>query len=109
MFRSKLQKSQRQRFPKLRCGICYFINKEHIIFDISYTLVYYIKNIKMSQNLFPENAKKSRRKALVMTILLHILILGGVFYTSLDETSDIKSMIDQWLEKEPSEEPVTMI
>jgi membrane protein involved in colicin uptake len=63
----------------------------------------------MSQNLFSENSKKSRRKALVMTILLHIFIVGGFFYTSLDETSDIKSMIDQWLEKEPIEEPVTMI
>lgn len=63
----------------------------------------------MSQYLFQENEKKSRRKALMLTILFHVVIIGGVIYTSAEETSVIKSMIQDWMDESPTEEPVSMI
>ena len=63
----------------------------------------------MSQYLFQENQKKSRRKALMLTILFHILIIGGLVYNSVGETSEIKSMIQDWMDTSPDEELVSMI
>ncbi len=53
----------------------------------------------MSQYLFEENRKKSRRKALYMTILFHIVIIGGVWFSTLQEESPLKTNMSQWISK----------
>lgn len=63
----------------------------------------------MSDYLFQENEKKSRRKALMMTILFHVLIIGVIIYTSVDDASEIKSMIQEWIDATPKDEPFSMI
>ncbi len=58
----------------------------------------------MSQYLFEENIKKSRNKALMMTILFHVVLICGVWYASLSEESPLKTNMKQWM-KFTSEEP----
>lgn len=63
----------------------------------------------MSQYLFHENQKKSRRKALMLTILFHVVIIGGIIYNSVGETSEIKSTIQEWMDGSSEDELVSMI
>ena len=58
----------------------------------------------MSQYLFEENIKKSRKKALWITILLHVVLICGVWYASLSEESQLKTNMNQWM-KNTSEAP----
>ena len=62
----------------------------------------------MSQNLFVENAKKSRRKAFLMTIMFHVFIIGGVFLASPSSLSEFQEKIQEWINEVPEDEPVSM-
>ncbi len=62
----------------------------------------------MSQNLFDLNARKSRNKALIMTIMFHVVIIGGVIFASPGGFSDIQQQIDEWMQPNTDEKPVSM-
>ena len=63
----------------------------------------------MSQYFFVENAKKSRRKALLMTIMFHVVIIGGVIFASPSALSDLQLQFEEWIDKASEDEPVSMI
>ncbi len=51
----------------------------------------------MSQYLFEENIKKTRKKALMMTVLFHVVLISGIWYSTLGEESSLKANMNEWM------------
>lgn len=59
----------------------------------------------MNNHIFESNARKSRFKAICLAISFHIIIIGGMLYTSPGSIDDVQQFFKEAFETAEKDKP----